>query len=173
MDDRVLEIVLRARDEASKTLKAAGREVDSFGKRTKDVLEKSVIPLDAGFAATTGFLVSSVQAFNESEEAAAQLNAVLKSTKGVDLIGGAEGEVAGGGGGVRAVWRGTGAGTGAAAGAATGTAGAAWTPAGRAAGGPWPAGRPSAVFVPVGESRDAEVAWRSRLDHVATARCRV
>lgn len=71
-----IKAVITAEDRASATLQRFGSKASKFGMLAKVGL------LAAGAAAAT-FGVKSVQAFMESEDAAAQLNAVLKSTKGV------------------------------------------------------------------------------------------
>ena len=83
MDQRVLQIVLRARDDASAVLKKAGNQAERVGTQIKQTLANNVMQLGAAFAGATGLIVSSVKAFEEAETSAAQLNAVLKSTKGV------------------------------------------------------------------------------------------
>lgn len=83
MDSSVLEIVLRARDEASKTLKNVSSEVNKTSESIKNGLTDNVVGLGAAFAATTGFIYSSVEAYEASQNSLVQLNAVLTSTKGV------------------------------------------------------------------------------------------
>jgi hypothetical protein len=83
MDNRTLEIILKARDEASKVLRSVSDEVEKQTKSMKDLAEDAVVPLTAAFATVSGVIYSSISAFEESENATAQLNAVLDSTKGV------------------------------------------------------------------------------------------
>ena len=71
-----IKAVISAKDEASSVLSKFG---SGFGSIAKGVAAGAAV---AG-AAVIGFGVASVAAFSESEDAAAQLNAVLKSTGGV------------------------------------------------------------------------------------------
>lgn len=71
-----IKAVITAEDRASST-------IENFGKKTSKIggiIKKGLL---AGSVAATAFGVTSVKAFIESEDAAAQLNAVLKSTGGV------------------------------------------------------------------------------------------
>lgn len=71
-----IKAIITADDRASKTLAGVG---DSFGK----LLKITAVGAVAAGAAAVAFGVSAVKSFQESEDAAAQLNAVLKSTGGV------------------------------------------------------------------------------------------
>src|SRR6476620_1963382 len=82
-DERTLEIVIRARDEASKVLKDFSGQATSLSSSIKDGLSRNVVQLGAAFAATSGFIYSSIGAYEESQNATAQLNAVLASTKNI------------------------------------------------------------------------------------------
>jgi hypothetical protein len=79
-DERVLQVVLKARDEASKTLKAFATQAEKTGDTIKDKLEKNAVGFGAAFAATTGIIVSSIGAYSETQASLEQLNAVLEST---------------------------------------------------------------------------------------------
>ena len=83
MDGAVLEIILRARDEASKTLKNVANEATKTGATIKEGLQNNVVELGSAFVATTGFIYKAVQAYEESQSSLTQLNTVLTSTKGV------------------------------------------------------------------------------------------
>jgi len=78
-DSRTLEILLEARDNASKVVNQVSDSVSSFGKNTVGQLKNAKIALAAGLAATTAFAVTSVQAFMESEDAVFGLNAALNN----------------------------------------------------------------------------------------------
>lgn len=80
MDNRVLQIVLQAKDEASAKLKKFGDVAEKTGSTIKEKLEKGTVGFGVAFAATTGIIVSSIAAYSEAENNAAQLEAVLKST---------------------------------------------------------------------------------------------
>jgi hypothetical protein len=88
--DSALSIVVRARNEASKTLKEVqgdvdgmGRHVESGGGKMGAALGVARAGLLATGAAAVAFGGLSVKSFMESQEATAQLNAVLASTKGI------------------------------------------------------------------------------------------
>ncbi|HEX2910386.1 MAG TPA: phage tail length tape measure family protein [Chloroflexia bacterium] len=83
MDESILQIVLRARDEASKVINDAGNTIGNFSKKSQQLLKDGLIPLGTGFAAVTGEIYSAISAYEESEKVGQQLNAVLASTKGV------------------------------------------------------------------------------------------
>jgi hypothetical protein len=80
MDDKVLQIILKARDEASATLSAVGKEAGGVA----DLLNKSFKNAAIVSGVALGGLVlaakSSIDAFKETELVAAQTDAVLKST---------------------------------------------------------------------------------------------
>lgn len=82
-DSRVLEIVLRARDEASKVLSEVGDAAGKTGNSIGKFLKESVADAGAAFAATTGVIYTAISAYEESQTVVAQLEAVLKSTGGV------------------------------------------------------------------------------------------
>lgn len=76
MADAKIKAVITAEDRASATLNNFGKKVGKFGALAK-------VGLLAAAGAATAFGVASVKSFTESEDSIAQLNAVLKSTKGV------------------------------------------------------------------------------------------
>ena len=82
MADMNPQIIITAKDEASKVLKGLADEADKTGKSSGDTLKNNVAGLGAAFAAVTGVIVTSIAAFDESQAVAAQLDAVLKSTAG-------------------------------------------------------------------------------------------
>ena len=71
-----IKAVITADDRASKAISNFGRNVNKTAKRAG-------IAIAAAGTAAVAFGVSAVKSFAESEDAIAQLNAVLKSTKGV------------------------------------------------------------------------------------------
>lgn len=86
MDKRTIDIILRARDEASGVLNKIGREVGDLGGHAKKFLGDAVrggamvgAAGLAGLTAATGFAIANI---NESQAATAQLDSVLKSTAG-------------------------------------------------------------------------------------------
>lgn len=76
MASKTLEIILSAKDQASKTIKSLGSSLNGLVKES----EGASIAF-AGLITAVG--VTSVKAFNDSEKSVAQLDAVLDSTKGV------------------------------------------------------------------------------------------
>lgn len=82
-DQRELSIVVKAYDEASKVLKSLGDTAEKTGSSIKDTLEKNVAGLGAAFGIASAAIITSIGAYEESESNAAQLNAVLQSTKGI------------------------------------------------------------------------------------------
>ena len=83
MNESILEIVLKARDEASKTIENMGGEIDKAAKRTADLSQA----FKAAGAIITGIGVGGVFAMKnmidaaaESQKVMAQTEAVLKST---------------------------------------------------------------------------------------------
>lgn len=86
MDKRTIDIILRARDEASKTLKDVEGNIGKVGSAAKAGLGQAVqggaivggLAL-AGLGAAVGGAIANI---NESQAATAQLDAVLKSTAG-------------------------------------------------------------------------------------------
>lgn len=87
MDNRSVEIIINARDMASATLGKISGELKSFGAGASQFLGSAVQAASrvaiAGLAGVGVAAFTSVKAFMESENAVTQLNAVLKSTKGV------------------------------------------------------------------------------------------
>lgn len=78
-----IKAVITAEDRASATLRNFGNNASTMGNKLKKGLKIAGIGLAAAGAAAVAFGVSSVKSYQESENALAQLNAVLKSTKGV------------------------------------------------------------------------------------------
>jgi uncharacterized membrane protein len=78
-----IKAVITAEDRASAALKNFGNNASSMGSKIKKGLKIAAVATAAAGAAAIAFGVSSVKSFQESENAVAQLNAVLKSTKSV------------------------------------------------------------------------------------------
>lgn len=78
-----IKAVITAEDRASATLRNFGNNASSLGSKLKKGLKIAAVGMVAAGAAAVAFGVSSVKSFEESENAVAQLNAVLKSTKSV------------------------------------------------------------------------------------------
>jgi len=70
-------------EDTQKGLKDTGDRADDTGKRFSEFGRIAAVAVAAVATAAVGFAVSSVKAFQESEEVAAQTTAVLKSTAGV------------------------------------------------------------------------------------------
>lgn len=86
MNDSTLELIIKAKNQASKELndvKKSSDDLDRAWSGLKSGAKTAGIAAIAATAAVVGFGVSSVKSFAESESAIAQTNAVLKSTKGV------------------------------------------------------------------------------------------
>lgn len=83
MADANIKAVITAEDKASSTLRNFSSHVESVGGKVLDVAKAAAVGLAAAGAASVAFGLSSVKAFNESQDAIAQTNAVLKSTAGV------------------------------------------------------------------------------------------
>lgn len=81
-ETRNLQIVLQARDEASRVIKNVGEQAGHLGTTIKDQLKNNVVALGGAFAATTGIIATSIAAFSESENVVTQLNAAIKATGG-------------------------------------------------------------------------------------------
>lgn len=81
-ETRNLQIVLQARDEASRVIKGVAEQAGHLGTTIKDTLKNNVIALGGAFAATTGIIATSIAAFSESENVVTQLNAAIKATGG-------------------------------------------------------------------------------------------
>jgi len=78
-----IKAVITAEDRASATLRNFGNNASSLGNTLKKGLKLAAIGIAAAGAAAIAFGVSSVKSYGESQAALAQLNSVLKSTKGV------------------------------------------------------------------------------------------
>lgn len=83
MSDARIRAVITAEDRASAALKNFGNNASSLGSKIKKGFKLAAVATAAAGSAAIAFGVSSVKSFQESENAVAQLNAVLKSTKGV------------------------------------------------------------------------------------------
>lgn len=83
MADAKIKAVITADDRASDTLRKFGNNTDRLNRGVTRAAKAAAIGLVAVGAAAVAFGVSAVKAFSESENAMAQTNAVLKSTKGV------------------------------------------------------------------------------------------
>ncbi len=82
MGENILELVIRARDEASKTIENVGKNANGLA----GILEKSFKGAALASGAALGALAveakTAIDAFSESQKVTTQLDAVLKSTKG-------------------------------------------------------------------------------------------
>lgn len=82
----VLQILIKAKDEASSAINGISHSVEGLGEKTKvfmgGAMREAGIAAAIGIGAVTIAAKQSVDAFNESEVIAAQLEAVLKSTGG-------------------------------------------------------------------------------------------
>lgn len=83
MADANIKAVITADDRASDTLKRFGDNAGKLGSKVKAGLKAAAVGIATAGAAAVAFGVSSVKSYMESENALAQLNATLKSTKGV------------------------------------------------------------------------------------------
>lgn len=81
--DANIRAVITADDRASNVLSNFGNHVGGIGSKIAGALELAAKGVAVASAAATAFGVLSVKAFNESEDAIAQTNAVLKSTGGI------------------------------------------------------------------------------------------
>lgn len=77
------QIVITAKDEATKVLRNVGDESENLGNTLKKKLTDNIVGITAAFGAASAAVLTSVEAFGESQRVSAQLNAVLKSTGGV------------------------------------------------------------------------------------------
>lgn len=86
MDKRTIDIILRARDEASGVLNKVGKEVSDLGGHAKkflgDAVRGGAMVGAVGLAALAGGVGMAIANINEAQTATAQLESVLKSTKG-------------------------------------------------------------------------------------------
>lgn len=83
MADANIRAVITAKDEASAVLKKFGDGASTIGAGIEKAAKVAAVALAAVGAAAVGFGVSSIKAFEESQNAIAQTNAVLASTKGI------------------------------------------------------------------------------------------
>lgn len=81
-ESRTLQIVLQARDEASRTIQQVGDAASNLGSTIKDKLKENVVGLGAAFAATSAIVGTSIAAFAESENVALLLDSAIRSTGG-------------------------------------------------------------------------------------------
>lgn len=85
MDDRTLQIVLKARDEASSVLKKFSGQVEDTGDTVQKGLGNKLMDVfgsGGAFYTMTNVIRDSVGAFSQSQNVTAQLNAVIESTGG-------------------------------------------------------------------------------------------
>lgn len=78
-----IKAVITAEDRASAALRNFGNNASTMGNKIKKGLKIAAVGIAAAGAAAIAFGVSSVKSFSESQASLAQLNSVLKSTKGV------------------------------------------------------------------------------------------
>lgn len=83
MAEAQIKAVITAEDRASAALKNFGNNASGMSRKIVKGLKVAAVGAAVAGAAAIAFGVSSVKSFQESENAVAQLNAVLKSTKGV------------------------------------------------------------------------------------------
>ena len=83
MEDRILQIVLKAKDEASEIISAVGKKTEGVADLLKNSFNKAAIASGVALGALTVEAIRSVHAFEESQKVTAQLQSVLKSTGGV------------------------------------------------------------------------------------------
>ena len=86
MANAEIKAVITAEDRASATLANFGRKAGGIGNTVKRSLKLAAVGIAAAGAAAIAFGVSSVKSYQESENALAQLNAVLKSTRGIAKV---------------------------------------------------------------------------------------
>ena len=80
MDNAVLEIVLKARDEASKTIEDVGKKAGGTSEMLSHSFKDAAIVSGVALGGLTVAAVESVKAFSEHQSILAQTDAVLKST---------------------------------------------------------------------------------------------
>jgi len=83
MEERILEIVLKARDEASKEIQKVGKEAGGLSDLLSNSFKNAAIVSGAALAGLTAEAIRSVGAFEESQKVVKQLETVLKSTGGI------------------------------------------------------------------------------------------
>lgn len=81
-ESRTLQIVLQARDEASRVIKQVGDSASDLGASIRDKLKENVVALGGAFAATSAIVGTSIAAFAESENVTALLETAIRSTGG-------------------------------------------------------------------------------------------
>ena len=82
MDEKILTIVLKARDEASKELQKVGKEAGGVANILAGSFKNAAIVSGVALAGVTAEAFRSIDAFQESQKVLAQTDAVLRSTKG-------------------------------------------------------------------------------------------
>lgn len=82
MDEKILQIVLKARDEASKTLEGVGKSAGGAAELLSKSFTNAAIVSGAAVAGLVLEARSAIMAFNESQLVVSQTEAVLKSTSG-------------------------------------------------------------------------------------------
>lgn len=81
-ESRTLQIVLQARDEASRVIKQVGDSASDLGTSIRDKLKENVVALGGAFAATSAIVGTSIAAFAESENVTTLLETAIRSTGG-------------------------------------------------------------------------------------------
>lgn len=81
-ESRTLQIVLQARDEASRVIKQVGDSASDLGTSIRDKLKENVVALGGAFAATSAIVGTSIAAFAESENVTVLLETAIRSTGG-------------------------------------------------------------------------------------------
>lgn len=82
MDDKVLSIILRAKDEASETIKNVGKQTSGLADILSGSFKNAAIVSGVALAGLATEAVRSIGAFQDSQKVMAQTEAVLRSTKG-------------------------------------------------------------------------------------------
>lgn len=82
MDNNVLQILFKVKDEASDALKGIGGQVKKVSDTLNDSFKVASVASGIALAGLTAEAVRSIGAFNDSQKVLNQLDAVLKSTKG-------------------------------------------------------------------------------------------
>src|SRR3990167_5858648 len=75
-----LDLLIKARDEASATLKGIGQESEGLGSKLATLGKVAAVGAGVGIAALGGFLATSVKEAMESQKVTRQLEEVLRST---------------------------------------------------------------------------------------------
>ena len=80
MDEKILQIVLRAKDEASKTIEDVGKQAGGLANILSGSFKNASLISGVALAGLTAEAVRSIGAFEDSQKVMAQTDAVLKST---------------------------------------------------------------------------------------------